>query len=302
MNTAKLSIVAGIDTALGMFAINVIPLPGLTSPVVSHVLAAQIMESVRRVSFIGHAGTRPIASDRANPRSQMFDPIKAALLSNKQNQYEEACWFVFLAVHFGQHRRRKWQLAREVYAGPAAGHEWTWSAVSKNPQKFKAWVSQQPLVNAFGNHRKYETTKRIGVVVESYVKWVGVAGGHHELFQAALATNKNDPMLAFDDLFRATRANVKQFARTGAFDYLTMISRVGLAQIRPGKIYLSQATGPKNGARLLFGGSKNAKVGSNILERSVAMLGAHLGVDLQVLEDALCNWQKSTSIFVPYRG
>lgn len=54
-------------------------------------------------------------------------------------------------------------------------------------------------------------------------------------------------------------------------------------------------------ARLLFG---NPKAGAAALDGILVQLDGHLKLrfGMQVLEDALCNWQKSPSKFVPFRG
>src|SRR5437773_11418448 len=46
------------------------------------------------------------------------------------------------------------------------------------------------------------------------------------------------------------------------------------------------------------GASLTSKSADAIMSR----LGACLGVGMQVLEDALCNWQKSPDTFKPFRG
>ena len=52
------------------------------------------------------------------------------------------------------------------------------------------------------------------------------------------------------------------------------------------------------GARLLFGGNNSLVSLNNWLVE----LGAELNVGMQVLEDALCNWQKSPDKFRRFRG
>ena len=98
---------------------------------------------------------------------------------------------------------------------------------------------------------------------------------------------------------------VASFGRTAKFDYLTMIGKLGLAPIEPGSTYMHGATGPLSGARLLFGGRKTAPLTRSDLEAWLVELEArlHLGTHgMQVLEDALCNWQKNPRTFVPFRG
>ncbi|MGX7875923.1 alpha-glutamyl/putrescinyl thymine pyrophosphorylase clade 3 protein [Mesorhizobium sp. ORM6] len=80
-----------------------------------------------------------------------------------------------------------------------------------------------------------------------------------------------------------------------------MIAKVGLAAIRPPTAYLAAATGPKRGARLLFGGAHDSNISPRELEGRLVELDGVLHLGQQVLEDALCNWQKSPTIFVPFR-
>ncbi|MCY1226989.1 Alpha-glutamyl/putrescinyl thymine pyrophosphorylase clade 3 [compost metagenome] len=97
-------------------------------------------------------------------------------------------------------------------------------------------------------------------------------------------------------------AAVMSFGRTGRFDYLTMLAKVGLAGIDANSTYMNEATGPKKGARLLFDGQIDSNTGARILESRVAALEKHLGVGMQVMEDAMCNWQKSPGKYLPFRG
>ena len=92
---------------------------------------------------------------------------------------------------------------------------------------------------------------------------------------------------------------VASFGRVARFDYLTMIGKLGIADISPGSTYLSGSTGPLLGARLLFG---NSTLSHSVLNSYLNDLGMHINVGMQVLEDALCNWQKSPDVFKPFRG
>jgi hypothetical protein len=93
-------------------------------------------------------------------------------------------------------------------------------------------------------------------------------------------------------------ANVLRFGRLARFDYLAMLGKLGLAGIKPGSTYLNGATGPLRGARLLFGVTAN----HSVLDGWLGELDEELQVGMQVMEDALCNWQKSPSVFEPFRG
>jgi hypothetical protein len=77
-----------------------------------------------------------------------------------------------------------------------------------------------------------------------------------------------------------------------------MLGKLGLAPIEPGSTYIKGSTGPRKGATLLFGRQADAAE----LDSWLVELDTHVNVGMQVLEDALCNWQKSPSKFVPFRG
>jgi hypothetical protein len=110
-----------------------------------------------------------------------------------------------------------------------------------------------------------------------------------------------DSRKAFDALYRSM-ASVASFGRLARFDYLAMVGKLGLASIEPGSTYMKNSTGPIDGARLLFGRNKSASLTATDLDAWLVELEAELHVGMQVLEDALCNWQKSPGEFIPFRG
>jgi hypothetical protein len=131
---------------------------------------------------------------------------------------------------------------------------------------------------------------------------VSAHGSHRALFDAAGAGAGHDARETFDALYRSMEA-VASFGRTGRFDYLTMLAKLNLADIEPGSTYMTGATGPLAGAHLLFGTTRRTATPRQ-LDAWLVQLEATLGVEMgmQVLEDSLCNWQKSPALFVPFRG
>lgn len=244
--------------------------------------------------------------------SELFDPIRAALISHREGQLDEAYWLVFLSVHFGRNGRSGWQLVRDVY-GRLGGHiRSNWERTSADPHEFRRWleVNQAALKScgavhrAFGNHRKYQSLSATsptgtGAAVESYVRWVGPSGEHAALIEDARQRAKGDPRIMFDVLFHSMDS-VASFGRTAKFDYLTMIGKVGLAYIEPGSTYMDGATGPYRGAMMLFG--ERRMITRRQLDDELVKLGDYLGIGMQVVEDALCNWQKSPDVLAAFRG
>lgn len=303
---------AVFSARLQSYSEEVAPLPGVTDTANRDALVGQLIESLRRNEFVIRLRTAAISEERCNPKSALFDPIKAATYRFRNGELDEAFWLVFLATHFGKHLRDGWQLAQDIYLGDEAG-PWTFARFSNNPDAFTGWMtvrfaewSQDGISRKFGNHRKYETLRTdsargTNVVLRSYVGWIGANKGHEQFLGDAVAAVGDDPKVLFDYLYHSM-SEVQSFGRTARFDYLTMIGKLGLASIEPGIPYLVSATGPLRGARLLFGGSVTANISAKSLDQQVAILGESVGFGMQAAEDALCNWQKSPGTFIAFRG
>jgi hypothetical protein len=285
------------------------PLRGIRAAARRAALLEQLLESIHRVKFVAVLRQRKLSELRAEPNDELFDPLKAAILHQRRGNIEEAFWLVFLFVHFGKHVRAGWRYAREVYGRLGGGGRWDWASTSGDPSGFRSWLDshqgelkREGIPRGFGNHRKYESLDAYspngtGSVVESYVRWVNPPNTHRQLTEQACQQAGCAPRKAFDDLYHSMRA-VARFGRTARFDYLAMVGKLGLALIEPPSTYMHGSTGPVQGARLLFGNHENPVN----LDRWLVELDAELQVGMQVLEDALCNWQKSPERFKPFRG
>ncbi len=273
----------------------------------------QILESIRRVNYTLVLLTRELSERSADPNDVMFDPLKSAILHLRKGDIDEAFWSVFLYVHFGKHASAGWRYTREIYGRFGDGAYWDWATVSANPPEFRKWLHNHQnelrrdgIPRGFGNHRKYQSLDAYapngtGAAFESYVKWVGPSRNHQDLMHQASILTNGDPAKTFDYLYRSMNA-VESFGRVAKFDYLAMVGKLGLASIEPGFAYLQNSTGPIKGARLLFGGYREAPIRPVELENKLAELDIELKVGKQVLEDALCNWQKNPGEFKRFRG
>jgi hypothetical protein len=288
------------------------PLRGIRDHVARSVLIDQMLESIHRVRYVGTVRGRQVSPVRIDPGSPLFDPLKAAILCQHDGDIDEACWLVFLFVHFGKNRRGGWRYVQDVYGRLGDGCRWNWQSVSTNVSGFRQWLDRHQAdirsrgPGGFGNHRKYQSldawsSSGTGAAVASYVDWVSPPRDHEALLGEYVDRANGDPRRAFDVLYYSLSV-VASFGRTAKFDYLTMIGKLGLAPIVPGIPYLSGATGPLAGARLLYSGSSAARVSAAVLDQWLAELDLSLGVGMQVLEDALCNWQKNPRFFRGFRG
>lgn len=303
---SRRTVVERIDRHLIHFADNVRPLPGIADAAARKTLTMQMVASLRRLDYTREVMARGVSPLRTDPTSDLFDPERAAMLHAKAGNLDEAFWLVFLSIHFGKHPAHGWRRVQDVYSGLGEGL-WTWQRVSAAPNAFRDWLRRNEgrIGGAFGNHRKYESIKAdspngTAVVVESYIAWVSNAGSHQNLVANLVRRAGNDPHRIFQEFYDAM--GVARFGRLGKFDFLALVGRLGLAPIEPGIAYLQGATGPLRGARLLFGGACDAELDISTLEQWLCDLDANLQIGMQAMEDSLCNWQKSPSVFVHFKG
>lgn len=300
-----------LASAIQEYSRDHVRLPGAATVARRKALVAQMIESLRRIEYVRRIALRQIDPRRRDPSSNLFDPLRAALLYFRDGDIDEAIWLVFLSTHFGKHLRDGWRLTQDIYRDD--GTAWTFTRVANNPKAFETWLAGayerlkgDGVGRRFGNHRKYETLRTdaqrgTSNVIKSYIAWVGANRRHAQMIADARTVAGTDPKAVFDELYRSMES-VISFGRTARFDFLTMVGKLELADIEPGIPYLVDATGPLAGARLLFADDRRASLRASDLDAMVAALGVRLGVGMQVMEDALCNWQKSPDKFIPFRG
>lgn len=289
-------------------------LAGLNPPGHLDCLVEQMVDSCRRVEFAHHMRDTAHDERRTDPGSDLFDPLKAAVLQYRRGNSDEAFWLVFLATHFGKHEQDGWRLARDVYGHLGGSGRWDWASTSGDLAGFREWVARNEATlrgcdgvkRRFSNHRKYSSLRAdssagLAPVVESYVGWVQPERGHQGLIRELHVQVGQNPREVFDALYRSMD-EVLQFGRLGKFDFLAMLGKLGIAPIEPGSAYLREATGPLAGARLLFVGDAADKRSDRELDALLGRLDVVLGVGMQVLEDSLCNWQKKPAKYERFKG
>lgn len=308
MKNPKLA--AQLEQKLKDYRVDGKPLPGIPTQAELTALVAQMVDSVARINYVKAIAKRDISLRRIDPKdAAMFDPLRAAIHYKNAGNVDEAFWLVFLFVHCGKHLTEGYGLLRMVYGAFNNQFIWTWDKFSKNPKNFSIWLHQhlgnikkQRASFKFGNHRKYESLDQLDVVLKSYADWVGPNRSHKDLMDAAKAKVGADPKKLFDYLYTSMNA-VHRFGRTAKFDFLTMVGKIGLADLEPPSAYMVHGTGPVRGARLLFCGAvDNMSLSKKKLDELSVELDKTLGVGMQVIEDSLCNWQKSPAKYLAFRG
>jgi hypothetical protein len=301
-----------IRRGIANYETNEARLPGLSPGGARDSLVRQIVDSDRRRRYARHITSRELSPSSADPRARTFNPLKAAVIFQRRGDMNEAFWMLFLFVHFGRHKVARYAYAAQVYGRLAQGGLWNWRSVSEDVSGFREWLAaNRSTIEAsgagFGNHRKYESLDAwspsgTGACVASYVAWTGERHDHTTRLREVECLASGDPAAAFHLMYRGMQP-IQRFGRTARFDYLSMAGKLDLANMQPGSPYLRGSTGPLRGAELLFDGRiSGSGSAAGRLDLAAQKLAESLGVECDVIEDALCNWQKSPNAFRPFRG
>jgi hypothetical protein len=285
-------------------------LPGVVDPAIRAALIEQIIDSEQRVEYFSRLRARDLDASSTDPSSPGVDPLKASILQARAGDYDEAVWLIFLFVHFGKHSSAGWRYVRDVYGRLGGGDTWNWKQISADPTSFRFWLDEHqealkagPGPRGFSNHRKYQSLnawepRGTGEAVESYADWVlrnaNDHKGHFDQYPHLSSTER------FASLY-TSMADVAQFGRIARFDYLTTLMKLRLVAITVPHSYLVGATGPLRGAQLLLRG----EIGEGRaleLQTELSTLSDLTGLRPDVLEDAICNWQKTPDHYVRFSG
>jgi hypothetical protein len=275
-----------------------IPLKGLHSTSRFDCFLYQLMDGLKRIDNV----TCLLNTIQIKPCLEEFNPLAAAVYYKQQGNLNEAFWLAFLSTNFGEHEVHRWQLVQDIYYGLSNTVVWNWDNICSDINGFRLWLQSNNAVlkerGSFSNHRKYESLKDqfTGKTIASYIDWIGPTYSHQDLIKKTISKVGDNPFILFDALYNSMEV-VWRFGRTAKFDYLCLLSKLGLADIIPGSPYLQDATGPLVGARLLFG-KKDVRTLNNLVWK----LGLHLDLPLamQALEDTICNWQKNQDTFISF--
>ena len=113
--------------ALAAFENEHFPLPGLSTERTKAAFLEQLIDSIHRVEYFERIEQRLLDPRRADPSSNLFCPIRAAIFHRRAGNFDEACWLAFLAIHFNPHKYYGWQPLQALYSSLGTPPGWTWT-------------------------------------------------------------------------------------------------------------------------------------------------------------------------------
>ncbi|MFI5092042.1 MAG: hypothetical protein ACHQIK_01245 [Candidatus Acidiferrales bacterium] len=269
-------------------------LPGLETKESQTRFAEKLVSSERKLRALSigkFAGS-------TDPYREDFHPLKTIVQRFGEGDRDESIWLAFLFTHFGwDARSRRIRDTVRLFYGKFGKGRWDWETASQRPGAVQDWMrANRKTIKRlkFGNHRKYETNNpdsRIGTpaVIRSFVEWVKqtARGSPYEALRAV--AKGRTPEIAFDHAYH--EISVIRFGRTARFDFLCLLGNLGILRISPPHCYLAEGTGPRTGALQMVTGKRTGRFSVEV-EDLIRRFRKHLGVPVEAMEDALCNWQK----------
>lgn len=282
-------------------------LPGIDSPDTEDSFIKQFIDSYKRIKYINTLKSRPISEDRKNPNLDIYDPIRASILHFNNGDINESVWNLLLYVHFGRNLRSNYGLIKAVYGKLGDTNIWSWNSITTNLADFRVWlgnnIDEIKSYGSFGNHRKYQSLKinSNSGTYQTFESFFNLVDNDFELFISSIPNAiKLDKNRFFDHLFWHFDGIVG-FGRLAVFDFLCMVGKVGILQIEPGNPYLGNS-GPVEGTKLLFDSNARARELNDFLKDIGDNAFNDYPFVMQILEDCVCNWQKSPTSYKLFRG
>lgn len=262
------------------------------------VLSHQTIDSIRRISIYEAYAIKARRAEQLN--LPFIDTSNPFTLSQRSSlEVDSKVWYIYLATYFGKSNKSKWKLFNKaVFRKDRTLIRL--KEIQTNREKYYSYLKDIDFFEGanFSNHRKY--TKK-------------ALEGHNGLINSIdyfldnLDHYSHSKLVEFDLIFR-NAMRIPNFGRMAAFDFTSSLCKCNLNVKDPISMYHHSSTGPLRALKdiLILADckdvSKSAQVefGNNLLDWFIRHFNTQ--VVAQVLEDAICNWQKSPKKYQRYFG
>lgn len=265
--------------------------------VILSVLADQTHDSIRRIEIYRAYKSR--ATLAVEEKRSFFDTSNPFVLAQRTDlSNEDRVWIIYLATYFGKSNFSGWDLfLRAAFDGNQLLI--TFRKIKAKPEKYFDYLNRLEFFEncKFSNHRKY-TKKSLN----------GPKGFFHSM--TFLINNMEQycrsDEIDFQGMYKLA-GKIPNFGRLASFDFSSSLVKCGLKIGEPKSMYASHSTGPLQALELILrltnsDVSHQSKIdlSYNLVEwftenSDIFMVG-------QVLEDAICNWQKNPKKYIYYSG
>lgn len=262
-----------------------------------NILAQQTSDSIRRIQIYKSYENRAFHAVLKN-HDFIHTSIPFVLAQRTDLSQMNSIWTLYVATYFGKSNRSKWELFnRATFANNRSII--LFEDIRQDLNKYFKYLSSFDFFEGctYSNHRKFTAKRLTGEkgVFESM-----------EYFVKNINQYSVENSMAFDSMYKLAQ-KIPNFGRLAAFDFSSSLVKCGFNIEEPQSMYGEHSTGPLNAIDLLLKSTNNTsssetklKLCSDLMKwfqenSDIFMIG-------QVLEDAICNWQKNTTKYIQYRG
>lgn len=262
-----------------------------------NVLASQTLDSIRRVEIYRIYKYKAEKADLSD-QSYFSTSTPFILGQRKSLSLNSRTWIVYLATYFGKSNKSRWSLFKKAaFKGERLIQ---FEDIKEDKSSYFDILERADFFKdtSYSNHRKY-TKKSL----------IGNKGVFHSMDHVIDNINlfSSEQQKEFDTIYKGA-LKIPNFGRMAAFDFTSSLSKCELNVSEPLSMYHKDSTGPMNALEEILNltrksdRSKNARIrlGNDLLNwfRS----NSDIYFIAQVLEDAICNWQKSPHYYIRYFG
>ncbi|WP_114751871.1 alpha-glutamyl/putrescinyl thymine pyrophosphorylase clade 3 protein [Pleomorphovibrio marinus] len=262
-----------------------------------NILSRQTFDSIRRVQIYE---TYRLRAQRAVQVKETFihtsNPFVLAQRSDLS--ISNRTWIVYLATYFGKSNKSHWELFNRASFRQDQTLIKIEEILAELDNYFNYLLSFEFFEGcSFSNHRKYTAKKLTG--------YKGLFRSM-EYFVNHINSYSPDNEIEFHDMY-LTSQKIPNFGRLGGFDFTSALVKCRLNVKEPMSMYANHSTGPLDGLKLLLKFTNNNTSKASQIQLSLDLMdwfinNSKIFMAGQVLEDAICNWQKNTSRYIRYTG
>lgn len=262
-----------------------------------NILAKQTFDSIRRIQIYETYKIKALqAAQEKRPFIYTSNPFVLAQRSdlNLQNR----AWIIYLATYFGKSNKSKWSLFNR-----AAFHKDQsiigFDQIQSDLDNYFKYLSSFDFFQdcTYSNHRKYTAKKLLGS--KGLFRSMEFLVNNVELY-----SSKDE--MEFHEMYLLSQ-KIPNFGRLGGFDFTSSLVKCSFNIKEPKSMYADHSTGPLQALEVLLKLTNNnsslasqKQLSSDLMEWFLK--NSKIFMSGQVLEDAICNWQKNTRQYIRYTG
>ena len=262
-----------------------------------NILALQTHDSIRRIKIYETYKKR--ATKAANEKLDFnHTSIPFVLAQRPDLSRINRLWVLYTATYFGKSNKSKWELFNR-----ATFDNYTsiilFEDIRKDLSKYFSHLSSLNFFEGctYSNHRKFTAKRLIGEkgVFESM-----------EYFVKNIDKYSVENRIDFDSMYNLAQ-KIPNYGRLAAFDFSSSLVKCGLNIEEPRSMYAEHSTGPLDAIGLLLRLTNKSPSSIEKLRLCFSLMkwfqeNTDIFMVGQVLEDAICNWQKNTTQYILYQG